>query len=368
MFNTENDRGLALQVQSRSPSICCKMWAAFQVPIPVLCSKNARRRTCPRRAQPRASVGDEIETALAAEFANEDVQRVINSFRAVRAGEKLEHGKGTPAHQRAHSFIEGLSAQPFHTIEDHPWTRHLEENWTAIAEELRAATGSRQLIEQGTNVWARPVVEAANAYGPDWRTLVLQDREWDAANCGIFPVTAGLLRDDKFGAPCVEAFFARQAPTSGIKLHTDDCNFVLTMHLGLDVPDKQAWIEVGGERRYWENGKCMVFDTSFFHRTMNESTDADRTVLLLRFWHPELTIVERKALQFLFKAIEDPQSVSSVLSASDRKREERQQRSMMAGLDVELPEVGSRAERRKSAPEKKSRAKRGKSAGIGFGK
>lgn len=341
------------------------MLSAFQLATPVLPTAKLRRRACARRPPPRASISGEIERALTIEFAQEDISRVLASFRAALAGSSLERDKGTPLHQRAHSFIDGLSAHPFHDATDHPWTRRLEDNWSSIADELRDATGSRRLLEQGTNVWARPVVEAANAYGPDWRTLVLQDREWDAANCSIFPVTAGLLRDGE-GAPCVEAFFARQKANSGIKLHTDDCNFVLTMHLGLDVPEGMSWIEVGGERRYWENGKCLVFDTSFFHRTMNEATDKDRTVLLLRFWHPELSDAERRALQFLFKAIENPESVAGVLG-KEQRREERMQRAMMPELDAGLS-AGSRSERRKGVVGRKSRGKRGKSAGFGFGK
>ncbi len=120
------------------------------------------------------------------------------------------------------------------------------------------------------------------------------------------------------------AFFARQAKGgTGIELHTDDCNFILTAHLLLDVPpeSESCWIEVAGERRYYdEPGKLLIFDTSYFHRTRNESPSQDRTVLLIRFWHPGLTTVERCALRFLFEAISNPSLAKTVL---DNRRMER---------------------------------------------
>ncbi len=346
------------------------MRVAFQSAIPMLPRSRPRTGLCPSRAHTRASIGSELETALSIEFANENVQRVIDSFRAVRSGQSLEEGANTKSHQRAHSFIEGLSATPFHDREQHPWAMHLEENWEKIASELREMTAREELLRKGTNVWAKPVVEEANAYGPDWRTLVLQDRDWDPVNSKLFPVTSALLRDEQIGVPSVEAFFARQSPSSGIKLHTDDCNFILTMHLGLDVPKEQSWIEVGGERRYWENGKCLIFDTSFFHQTMNESESRDRTVLLIRFWHPELTMVERKALQFLFRAIENPANIESVMKAREQLRDQRRQKAAQGMFDAG-PDLRSRAERRKnisSAGKKANLKQRQSKGGGGFGK
>lgn len=259
-----------------------------------------------------------ILRALANEFADKDISRVSQSFRDVITGTTLEHDKGTPRHQRASSFIRGLEAHPFHDDFDthFPWVNHLEAHWTVIRDELVRVTGLQNLAQIGNNIWAPPVVAAANAYGPDWRTLVLLDRDWDPVNTKLFPETTRLLRDSGVHVPGVEAFFARQSPDTGIKLHTDDCNFILTMHLALSAPTGQSWIEVARDRRYWENGKGLVFNTSFFHRTMNESKDQDRYVLLIRFWHPQLTQVERDALIFLFQIIDNPDGHPAILKAT----------------------------------------------------
>lgn len=260
-----------------------------------------------------------ILRALENEFDGRDIRRVAKSFRDVIAGNTIEHGIGTEKHFRASSSVQNLEAVPFYENFDDDkfaWVRHLEANWEIIRDELATVTGQENIAELGNNIWAPPVVEAANAYGPDWRTLVLQDREWDPINVKLFPKTTKLLRDDAMKVPCVEAFFARQSPGTGIKLHTDDCNFILTMHLSLSAPPNESWIEVAGERRYWSNGKSLVFNTSYFHQTMNESQTQDRVVLLIRFWHPQLTQVEREALSFLFQVVDDPDNHPAVLKAA----------------------------------------------------
>lgn len=272
----------------------------------------ATRRTRAQPAVAQLSFGDKVEKSLIQTFGADAIPRVLESFRAVREGRTHEKGEGTATHRKAHSYVEGLDALPFHEVSMHPWVARLEENWEEIAGELAQVQADPETARRGTNVWVAAARQEATAYGPDWRTLVLQDREWDPVNAELFPKATALLRDSGLEVPSVEAFYARQSPDTGIALHTDDCNFILTMHLSLDVPPGQSWIEVAGERRYWENGKALIFDTSYFHRTMNESKTKDRTVLLIRFWHPQLSIVERDALSHVFRAIEDPSIVESV--------------------------------------------------------
>jgi len=84
-----------------------------------------------------------------------------------------------------------------------------------------------------------------------------------------------------------------------INVHTDSCNFILTSHLALVVPENgnnKCRLTVGPDTREWLEGTSMVFDTSIFHDAINES-DGTRYILMLRVWHPELMDVERDALQ-----------------------------------------------------------------------
>ncbi|CAM9402408.1 unnamed protein product [Phaeothamnion confervicola] len=252
--------------------------------------------------------------------------------------------------QQCGSYIEGLTADPWHDTEAYSWALGLEENWKTIAIELSNAMKKKNLAQRGNNVWAAAAREEAMAYGPDWRTLVLQDRTWDAANSAIFKKTTKIIKD--LGVPSCEVFFARQEPRTGIKPHTDNCNFILTAHLGLDVPEGECWIRVGNERRDWRNGRTMVFDTSFEHETDN-ATDLPRTVLLIRFWHPEVTAVERDALSFIFAALEDPEVLTPALTP---------QPFVPDWMAVDAPAgpqpADSRAERRRAERERRKQEER----------
>lgn len=159
-------------------------------------------------------------------------------------------------------------------------------------------------------------------------------------------------------------FFARQPPQTGIALHTDYVNFVQTSHLGLVVPQGDCWMkvcwgreglgrasharrylggclpgrtastpptaasapapcalpapQVGEQRREWEVGRVMVCETSFMHETFN-NTDGTRIVLIMRHWHPEVSAVERLAIQFLFDCLDS--RTQGGIAAAARKAE-----------------------------------------------
>lgn len=265
------------------------------------------------------STGDAVVHSIEKKFAHGDISRVIDSFQSALSGKTLEQNEGEPNHQRATSFLSGLPpAEPFldATHPDYQWCRDLESRYDEIIAEFKQVTSQpeEELVEKGTNVWAPPVVEAANAYGPDWKTLVLQDRKWDETNMKLFPLTSNIVK--QCNVPSVEVFFAKQKAGTGIKLHTDDCNFILTMHLGLVVPkNDKSWIRVGGVKQPWRDGKALVFDTSFFHETMNEDEEVDRYVLLIRFWHPKMTAHEIDAMSYLFELIEDPDKHPDIIEA-----------------------------------------------------
>lgn len=258
-----------------------------------------------------------IQAALIKRYGHKSVQRVIDSLTFASTGQeytRFHPGKGL---QKATSYIEGLTAVPFHDVDSahFAWMRQLERDYLVIRDELTHALSNPQLSNIGNRIWAAAAREEAVAYGPDWKTLVLQDRcVWDETNCALFPKTVELLKG--CNTPSVEAFFARQAPGTGIKPHSDDTNFILTSHLGLDVPEGECWMKVGEYKQEWLNGRGMIADTSFIHSTSNESSSKTRYVLILRFWHPELTVVERSAIQFLFDALNDS-SVDGLANACE---------------------------------------------------
>merc|ERR1711904_411321 len=105
-------------------------------------------------------------------------------------------------------------------------------------------------------------------------------------------------------------------PKSNIKAHSDNVNFVLTSHLGVEIPGGQCDLTVGNQTMEWRNGKVLLFDTSILHKAENRA-DRTRYILMLRIYHPELSQLERSALQLVFDCLDEPELVFDRLALSE---------------------------------------------------
>lgn len=269
---------------------------------------------CLRHAPPRASLIEEIEDSVRRRFDGRDVTRVLDAWKRMSDGHvhdvPLPGGEADPMlRQQSNSFVDGLPVRLFYedAPSHYPWARALEEGAQEVRDELLSVLQSGALEREGNNVWTglADIRDATTvAYGPEWRTLGLQDRGvWDPVNMRLFPKTVQLLKLS--GTPCVEAFFAKMPAGTSISAHSDGCNFHLTSHLGVDVPEGECWLKVGDQRREWREGKVLLFDTSVMHSAANEAA-RDRYVLMMRVWHPGLHPVEREALEWIFACLDDP--------------------------------------------------------------
>mmetsp|Transcript_33510 Transcript_33510/g.105892 ORF Transcript_33510/g.105892 Transcript_33510/m.105892 type:complete len:271 (+) Transcript_33510:164-976(+) len=197
-------------------------------------------------------------------------------------------------HQPCEEFVEGLKAQPWWDTAEFPWVAELEAQAPTIGAELQ-----RYLAAE-----AEFVCDSAqrSVMGEGWSAVRLQRMgEWRTENTAAFPETTAILKGLDIPFAVRGIMFARQVPGSGVAPHSDARNFILTAHLGLKVPEDptKAWMQVGAERRNWEENKAVIFDTSFEHSTGNES-DEERVVLIIDFWHPDLSLPEREALQMVY--------------------------------------------------------------------
>jgi aspartyl/asparaginyl beta-hydroxylase (cupin superfamily) len=271
------------------------------------------------RPLPRYTFAGMVEEGLKERFDENKINRVLTSWRLLNQQFYRKEFVGTdPAVdnedmiQECHSYLPGLSIQPFWNSQDFEWATYLESRCTEIREEFSAVTENMvKLQSEGNNIWEGALTTDAASYGEGWKTLVLMDRgQWDCVNANLFPLTAKAVHNS--GVPATEVFFASMAGPSKIKKHSDFTNFVLTSHLALDIPysgENKCRLTVGGETRQWINGRCYVFDTSLLHDAVNES-DQTRYILMLRFWHPDLKPMEREALRFTFDCLEFPGLVS----------------------------------------------------------
>lgn len=152
-----------------------------------------------------------------------------------------------------------------------PFTRHLEQQWLAIAGEFEAIRPA--LID-----WAH-----RDLYGNGWKVFGLYDFPHGAAiaeNVRRCPVTAALIERwiPRHGA----VGFSVLQPRTCLRPHVGYDGRFLRCHLGLIVPEGDCGIDVNGETRGWEVGKTLVFDDRLRHEAWN-GTDKERVVLLLDF-------------------------------------------------------------------------------------
>ena len=102
-------------------------------------------------------------------------------------------------------------------------------------------------------------------------------------------------------------------PGTHIKPHCGPVNAWLRCHLGVVVPPG-CGIRVGSGKRFWEEGRCLIFDDSFEHEAWNPTGDA-RTVLVLDFWHPELTAAEAWAMWQIIRMSGSKERVRAALKS-----------------------------------------------------
>lgn len=210
-----------------------------------------------------------------------------------------------PGHQPSEEHVDDLTAKQFWDVtsdpDNFPWAKTLEANAHVIIEELQSKLDreAEQEKEKDKGLFASDSAWQNNVMGTGWSAFRLQRLGvWNVENCKEFPKTSELMRSLPIPFAVRGVCFARQAAGSGVQPHTDGRNFILTSHLGLKVPEG-AWLKVGEEQRTWEEGKLVTLDTSFEHSTGNP-TDSDRHVLIIDFWHPELSEAERAGLEFVY--------------------------------------------------------------------
>lgn len=200
-------------------------------------------------------------------------------------------------HEPCEEFVPGLRALPWHDTSSFEWVQGLEARAGEIQAELSAALEGDPSSFNGDSALQTEVM------GRGWSALRLQRLgKWNEQNTARFPKTTALIRELGIPTAVRGVMFARQRPGSAVARHSDGRNFVLTCHLGLRVPPGGAstcWIDVAGQRKGWEEGKALILDTSFWHATSNESAE-DRHVLIIDFFHPDLTKVECEALKFIY--------------------------------------------------------------------
>ncbi|CAN7988242.1 unnamed protein product [Ixodes hexagonus] len=204
--------------------------------------------------------------------------------------EGVKEGLFYSVYQRSLYNVDGLRAQPWWDAKETPYAagiRELERNWVDIKNEALSLMNDKGF---------QPEAENLRDSG-DWKQFEIFARgRRIEKNCRLAPKTCALIArmPDAAGCKRGQVKFSLMHPGTHVWAHTGPTNCRLRAHLGLVVPPRVR-IRVANETREWKEGKVLVFDDSFEHEVWHEG-DRFRLVLIVDFWHPELTAAQKASL------------------------------------------------------------------------
>lgn len=202
----------------------------------------------------------------------------------------------------------GLRHSPFHPSETCPGVAILQAQYPAIRAEALALSDTAQLdytiASKPWRSWRDPRTWFARRAAPRaWTVYPFYhmgiDVEAITQRCprtmAIIQSLPGVCLDYPWG----DAIFSVQGAQSRLPVHCSVDNLRLRCHLGIRIPD-QTGIRVDQETRTWTEGQALLFEDAFPHDGWNLSAER-RIVLIVDFWHPDLTDIEIRALTAGFR-------------------------------------------------------------------
>jgi len=169
-----------------------------------------------------------------------------------------------------------LGVKRFYDAGSLPITAELEEKFDLIRAEYR------DILKRYDDLAPFQTISPHQTYISNddrWRLFFLKGAGiWFRRNCNMMPHTNQILRKHAY---IVSAYVSILGPRKRLNPHVGPYSGVLRLHLALDIPHpRRCYIDVGGKRGYWEEGKCLLFDDTYEHVAVN-NTDALRAVLFM---------------------------------------------------------------------------------------
>lgn len=228
---------------------------------------------------------------------NDRVPEDINKMMKVKQMQMLksltEHGPWESEWQLPKHFTPGLTAKPWHSIDEYQITHAASQFLETQQKQLLLEYFS--LKEQGKMQREQECIH--HAEGGTWSRYEITGI-WQPLNlttgCSIgTPIACQVFAElRRIGLHVIRAGYSVVQPKAWLKPHFGMSNAQLKFHLGLSVPggdgsNQCAFFRVMNETRGWRNGTAIFFDDSFEHEVRNEC-DAERVVFQVVFVHPDL--------------------------------------------------------------------------------
>ncbi|XP_029643698.1 aspartate beta-hydroxylase domain-containing protein 2 [Octopus sinensis] len=135
----------------------------------------------------------------------------------------------------------------------------------------------------------------------------LDQGQWIIKNTAFCPRTTTILKslpnlmaDTMFG----HISFSIMYPGTKTSERFGVTNTKIRCHMGIVVPNNCS-LTVSKETHSWKTGHCLLFDDSYLHTAAHYGHKEDniRAVLMLDFWHPDITSEERTAMKYIFPSV-----------------------------------------------------------------
>ena len=171
-------------------------------------------------------------------------------------------------------YIPKTNSKPWHNPNDYPFIRKLEAGYAKIYSELLSNLnyGKVAMADDISN-------KAAIDVDKIWTVMYLKHpgAQNFTAYSRFFTETVKIIQD--CNTDFIEIKFSTIQPGTHIKPHTGPSNSRLRIHLTL-IHTGGAKIRVGNEWRTWQEGKVIMFDSSWEHEVYHNGKDT-RIVLIL---------------------------------------------------------------------------------------
>ncbi len=176
------------------------------------------------------------------------------------------------------AFDPKVPAKPWHDTKDYPFVSTLEENYAIIRNELL------ENFKKSTIGFSNEITNIPSVDTDTWKMLYLKhsnSKNYTSYALDFYPNSTEVLRNCK--KDFIEVKFSRILPGTHIRPHTGPTNDRLRGHLTL-VHSGGAKIRVGREWRTWEEGKVLIFDSSWEHEVYHGGHDP-RVILIFDIWN-----------------------------------------------------------------------------------
>ncbi len=262
-------------------------------------ARRARRVLVRLAARPRRKlIWTQLRRRAAAQgFAPQDLDRF---YHYLSTHLQLEQPKYVDPLQKPFNYFPGLTAQPVHAAKEFSWISGFIRDFETIRQELLEYSQKLTLDTQPQGLTDRGRWSVLYFYAGGRRV------EETTRAC---PRTSELLSSVPGAGEAGLSYLSVLRGGTHIQRHFGSTNTKLRCHLGLIVPEGPR-LRVGEEILEWREGECFVFDDSFDHEVWHEG-DSERIVLIMDFWHPELTpaeiwaINEARTLRFGLRDVPD---------------------------------------------------------------